>query len=292
VSGDRFFIDAALVRRLVSAQFPQWARLPVLPVEPGGWDHRSFRLGEQWLVRLPSARGYAAQVDKEQRFLPVLAPQLPLPIPVPVAQGVPALGYPCKWSVYRWIEGDTVTRDNGAGLQALALDLARFLQSLQSIDATGGPAPGEHNFFRGAALSVYDGQVHEALHRLGSRIDTTAAAEVWQAALASTWQRAPVWVHGDVSQGNLLQRDGHLCAVIDFGNCCVGDPACDLVVAWTLFDGNSHASFRAALALDEATWARARGWALWKALVVAGGLAPTSALEWAQPLRLINDLLR
>jgi aminoglycoside phosphotransferase (APT) family kinase protein len=194
VNGDRFVIDAALVRRLVAAQFPQWARLPVLPVEPGGWGHRSFRLGEQLLVRLPSAQSYAAQVDKEQRFLPVLAPQLPLQIPAPIAQGQPALGYPCKWSVYHWIEGDTVTRDNVASLHALALDLAQFLQSLQSIDAAGGPAPGEHNFFRGAGLSVYDAQVREALQRLEGQIDATAAAEVWQAALASTWQRAPVWV--------------------------------------------------------------------------------------------------
>lgn len=284
-------IDAALVRHLMAAQFPQWANLPVEPVTPGGWDNRSFRLGQQLLVRMPSAPDYAAQVDKEQRWLPVLAPQLPLPIPEPIAQGAPALGYPCKWSVYRWIEGDTITRNNMASLHVLALDLAHFLRALQSIDATDGPAPGAHNFFRGGALSAYDQQTREALRQLRGRIDITAATEVWQAALASTWQQAPVWVHGDVSQGNLLLRDGRLGAVIDFGSCGVGDPACDFVMAWTLFDGHSRAAFRQALAVDDATWARARGWALWKALIVARGLSPTNALDWAQPWRVIGAVL-
>ena len=176
---DRNRIDVALARRLIDGQFPQWSSLPVREVELDGWDNRTFRLGSELSIRLPTGEWYAKQVEKEHRWLPVLAPQLPLPIPAPVARGAPDGDYPFPWSVYRWLDGEP----------------------------------------------------------------------------AAT---APV---GD------LVRDGRLAAVLDFGTSGVGDPACDMVIAWTFLEGPSRDRFRTERGVDPGTWARGRGWALWKALI-------------------------
>jgi aminoglycoside phosphotransferase (APT) family kinase protein len=264
-------IDEALVSRLVAAQFPEWAHLPVRPVEADGWDNRTFRLGTDMSVRLPSAAAYAAQVAKEQRWLPVLAPQLPLPIPVPLAAGRPDEAYPWSWSVYRWLTGEPAETATVSDKVAFARTLGSFLAALGQIDASDGPPAGEHNFFRGGPLSVYDGETRQAVATLGDQIDATTVTEVWETALASRWHGAPVWVRGDVSATNLLVLDGRLDAVIDFGSSGVGDPACDTVIAWTFLAGESREAFRETLAVDEATWARGRAWALWKSLIT---LAP------------------
>lgn len=284
-------IDVALVRRLVAAQFPDWANLPVSPVKFGGWDNRTFHLGSSMTVRLPSAAAYAAQVEKEHRWLPKLAPLLPLPIPVPLAMGMPADSYPWHWSVYRWLDGEIAATAPIAGLPAFALTLAQFLTALQRIDASDGPPPGQHNFFRGGSLAVYDGETRAAIEALEGDIETDAATAVWEAALAATWRGSPMWVHGDVAAGNLLVESGRLSAVIDFGSSAVGDPACDLAIAWTLFEGESREAFRAALPLDDATWARGRGWTLWKALITLAELPGTNRPAAAESRRVLEAVL-
>lgn len=260
-------IDASLVQRLIATQYPQWAHLTVEPVLPSGWDNRTFRLGDRMSVRLPSAAAYVAQVEKEHKWLPVLAPHLPLPIPVPIAKGVPALGYPWPWSVYAWLDGEPVQEGLIDSEEAFARTLARFLVDLHRIDVTDAPIAGLHNFYRGGSLSVYDGETRNALELLAGCIDTASALTVWEVAMGSTWNNPNAWVHGDLACGNLLVKDGKLHAVIDFGSSAVGDPACDLVIAWTMFGEASRHAFRSALPLDDATWARGRGWALWKALI-------------------------
>jgi aminoglycoside phosphotransferase (APT) family kinase protein len=260
-------IDERLARRLIDAQFPQWADLPIAAVEFGGVDNRTFRLGEDMTVRLPSGEWYALQVAKEQQWLPRLAPRLPLPIPAPVAKGEPDAGYPFSWSVYRWLDGENASEETIGDLTAFATALASFLCALRGIDATGGPAPGRHNFYRGGPLSTYADETVRAIATLGEVIDTDAVTRVWEDALAATWAGDPVWFHGDVAAGNLLVRDGRLAAVIDFGTSGVGDPACDVVIAWTLLRGESRDAFRSALGVDAGTWSRGRGWALWKALI-------------------------
>jgi aminoglycoside phosphotransferase (APT) family kinase protein len=185
-------IDAALVRRLIAAQFPAWSGLPVTPVEPGGWDNRSFRLGADMLVRLPSAAHYVPQIEKEQRWLPRLAPHLPLPIPVPLALGKPGEDYPWPWSVYRWLDGEPAARHRIADPIRFAGALAAFLTALYRIDAAEGPPAGQHNFHRGGSLDVYDDETRAALAALGDRIDRSAAEAVWDAALTSRWERRPV----------------------------------------------------------------------------------------------------
>ena len=291
-ANDRPPIDAALARRLIAAQFPQWAPLPIAPVPIQGWDNRTFRLGETMAVRLPSARHYAPQVVKEQAWLPRLASHLPLPIPAPLAMGEPGEGYPWPWSVYRWLQGRPVLGAPDLDLGRLASDLAGFLGALQRTDATDGPAAGPHSFWRGGPLGAYDAETCAAIAALAGRIDTAGAAAVWDAALAADWRGPPVWFHGDIAAGNLLVDDaGLLSAVLDFGCCGVGDPACDLVIAWTLLVGEAREIFRAALPLDAGTWARGRGWALWKALIVLDGAPGANPLGYADQPRIIETLI-
>ncbi|MDQ3707870.1 MAG: aminoglycoside phosphotransferase family protein [Actinomycetota bacterium] len=284
-------IDASLVRRLVRAQFPQWADLPVTPVEFGGWDNRTFRLGEDMTVRLPSDEGYTPQVDKEHRWLPILAPQLPLPIPVPLAKGVPAEGYPFDWSVYRWLDGENASIERIDDLSEFATTLADFLTALQRIDPTGGPPPGQHSFFRGGPLSTYDAETRRAIDALRGQIATTIATAVWETALAATWHGPPVWFHGDVESANLLVKNGCLAAVIDFGCSGVGDPACDVTIAWTLLSGESREAFRTALSVDSATWSRGRGWALWKAVITLAEHLDTNPVAVSTARRVIDHVV-
>jgi len=286
----KFQIDIALVRELIESQFPEWRTLDIRPVEFDGWDNCTFHLGDEMSVRLPSASHYVAQVDKEHLWLPKLAPHLPLPIPTPLARGEPGSGYPWPWSVYRWIDGQMAAPDGIADLEHLARSLGNFLGRLQQIDPTGGPPPGQHNFDRGGALSTYDAETRETLNALQGQIDTGKALSIWDLALQSSWQGPPVWVHGDVAVGNLLLTQGNLSAVIDFGCSAVGDPACDLVIAWTLFTGGSRATFRAALPLDEATWARARGWALWKAAITLAKQLDSHPREAVETHRIIAEI--
>jgi aminoglycoside phosphotransferase (APT) family kinase protein len=288
---ERFPIDIALVRRLVDAQFPQWAELPVRQVAESGWDNATFRLGYQMTVRLPSAAAYALQVKKEHVWLPRLAPLLPLAIPTPLALGRPTASFPWEWSVYRWLEGVTAAHSRVGDPSELATSLACFLDALQRVDPAGGPPPGPHNFYRGGPLSRYDAQTRKAIALLDGQIDARAVNRIWEAALISEWRGSPVWIHGDVSAGNLLVLEGRLNSVIDFGMLAVGDPACDLSIAWTFFEGESRKAFRAMLPLDANAWARGRGWALWKALIIAAKLIQTNPVEAAQPWRVISEIL-
>lgn len=285
-------INTELVRRLIAARFPQWADLPIEPVDVSGWDNRTFRLGEQMSVRLPSAEGYAPQVAKEQRWLPLLAPLLPLPIPTPLGLGAPAEGYPWPWSVYGWLKGESAASAVLTHLPDTARQLAHFLSVLQSLDAESGPSSGPHSADRGGPLTTYDAETRRALAVLADEIDAAAALAVWETALAAAWHGPPVWFHGDVSAGNLLIDGGQLSAVIDFGCAGVGDPACDTVMAWTFFTGESRQVFVDALAVDAATWARGRGWALWKALMTLAEYLHTDAVKAAEARRVLGEVLK
>ncbi len=264
---DRADIVPSLAQCLVHTQFPHWAGLPIRPVDHGGWDNTTFRLGDDFAVRLPSAHYYVAQVEKEHRWLPYFAERLPLPIPRLVAKGEPGCGYPWPWSVYAWLPGGHATVERVADLSEFARSLATFLTVLYAQPTDGGPPAGQHNFFRGASPAVYDEETRATVAYLGDAIDGAAAIEAWDAALAAPFDGPPVWFHGDLSASNLLVHDGRLSAVIDFGTIGVGDPACDLAIAWTFFAGKSRRVFRDTVRLDDGAWARGRGWTLWKALI-------------------------
>jgi aminoglycoside phosphotransferase (APT) family kinase protein len=284
-------IDAALVRRLVAAQFPRWRHLPVTPVEVDGHDNRTYRLGDDKSVRLPTAAGYVAGVAKENEWLPRLAPALPVAIPDVLGVGVPGEGYPFPWSVRGWLPGETADRAHLEDPTRFAVDLAEFLRALWRCDPTGGPRAGLHSWYRGASPAHYDEETRRCLAALEGSVDTGRAAEVWDAALAAERRGDPVWFHGDIAVGNLLVRNGKLAAVIDFGTSGVGDPACDLVITWTFLAGDARTAFRQAVDQDAGTWARARGWALWKALLTLEGCLDTDPELAAHNMRVIDDVL-
>ena len=264
---DELDVDVSLVRGLLAAQFPEWAELPLEPVRPLGTDNANFRLGDEMVVRLPRRPRTSVTLQKERRWLPRLAPHLPIAVPKPLAEGVPADGYPFAWSVYGWLPGENATVGPIVGFGRLARDLARFIAALQRIDPSDGPPPGEHNFFRGEPLAARDETTRAAIASLAGEVDARALTAAWDDVLAMVaWQRPPVWIHGDLDARNLLVENGRLSAVLDFGSLGVGDPACDVMVAWKLLPPDARQVFRAELAIDDETWARGRGWALSQAV--------------------------
>ena len=262
---DEVDTDVALVLRLLAGQFPQWAELAIEPVVSYGTDHDIYRLGDHLAARLPRIGWATGQATKEAEWLPKLAPRLPLAVPVQLAMGQPAEGYPFAWSVYEWLPGENA---NGTveDLDQAAVDLAAFVSALRQVDTTGAhPRPPGS---RGAPLAELDTHVRRAIAELGDRIDTDAAIRSWEESLhAPEWDGEEVWVQGDLLPGNLLFVDGRLSAVIDFGCLNVGDPACDLQPAWNVFAGDSRARYRAELQVDDASWLRGRGWSLYQAVM-------------------------
>jgi aminoglycoside phosphotransferase (APT) family kinase protein len=264
---DEIEIDERLVQKLVAKQFPAWSALPLERIELGGTVNVIYRLGEEMAIRLPRRQYDPERLETERHWLPRLAPHLPLAIPLPLARGRPGEDYPFGWSIDSWLDGETATLEQLTDPAQTAVDLAGFIAALQTIETAGGPAPGPGNGWRGAPLELRDPGMREAIGALRDQRDAETVTALWEHALgASPWPGAPVWLHGDLDSRNLLARDGRLWAAIDFGCLGVGDPACDVMVAWKLLPLAQRSTFREALSVDDATWTRARGWVLWQAL--------------------------
>lgn len=286
---DEVDIDAGLVGRLVAAQFPQWARLPVSAVRSAGTDNAMYRLGEDLAVRLPRVPRAAGQVAKEQRWLPRLAPHLPMSVPEPLGLGEPDEEYGLPWSVYGWLDGENVVDTPLTDEPDAAVRLGRFVAALRTVDATGGPAS-----FRGGSVSTRETDVRSAIRDLGAdgTVDADLATAAWESALRlPRWEGEPVWLHGDLLPGNLLARDGRLTAVIDFGGLGTGDPACDTMPAWAVLSAGSRGLFREAVDVDDATWARGRSWALTFGLTAYHYYRVTNPVLAAVGLRAVDEAL-
>ncbi|MDQ0613957.1 aminoglycoside phosphotransferase (APT) family kinase protein [Microbacterium sp. W4I4] len=260
-------ITSSLVRFLVSEQFPQWSELPVRPVEVQGWDNRTFRLGDRMTVRLPSADGYVAGLVREEQSLAILGSSFGVAIPRVVATGVPSAAFNRPWSVREWIEGHTLaaveTRERNSAISSLG----DALKALQDCDTVGGPWAGSASAYRGCHVSAVGEEVQGRLPLLDRRRAEGCRA-LWDAAVATVWTGPPVWVHGDVAPGNMLfDSSGRLAALIDFGQTCVGDPACDLAFAWLSCSSPERDRLRDRLELPGDAWLRGAAWALWKALI-------------------------
>lgn len=254
-------IGTAVVVRLIAEQFPHWAGLPVTQVRSAGTDNTIYRLGQDMAVRLPRRPGTVAALARELQWLPRLAPLLPLAVPVPLAQGAPGEGFPFPWAVYRWLDGENVADEPDVDLPAAAVRLGAFVAALQRIDTEGGPPPS----FRGGPVSALDDRVRTEIRDLAAdgMVDPGLATAAWQTAMAApAWAGPPRWVHADLSPLNLLARHGRLTAVIDFGGVGVGDPAVDMLPAWTWLTPQARDLFRGEVKPDDATWARGRGWGL------------------------------
>jgi len=277
-------IDSALVRRLVDEQFPQWAGLPLRLVDPAGSDHVIHRLGDELSVRLPRHEGAIGQARIEAEWLPWLGPRLPLAVPTPVAVGEPALGYPWSWAVTRWLDGEVATVEDDS--METAAVLAEFLLALQQLPAPER-APGD-----GQSLAGRGAGTRDDIAAVAGVFDPAALTALWDAALhAPAWDRPGVWFHGDFHTGNLLMTGGRVSAVIDFGGLGVGDPARDLMMAFTLMSAPSRAEFRRVLRVDDATWLRGRGWALAAGLNAYRSYAGSSPRIAAQTSRQITAAL-
>jgi aminoglycoside phosphotransferase (APT) family kinase protein len=260
---DEIDTSAALVARLVRAQFPHWADLSLQRVEHAGTDHAIYRLGDELVVRMPRIEWATGQLEKERTWLPVLAPHVPLAFPELLAVGEPGEGYPWEWSVWAWIPGDNATSKHLDDPHEFARDLAAFIRALHGIDMVDGPRPSRRNFGRGAPLVTRDEETRTRIADCADEFDVDVLTAEWDAALAAPrWDRPGVWLHGDLKADNLIARDGRLHAVIDFGCLGVGDPAADVMAAWQSVPDDARNTFRAALDVDDATWTRARAWAL------------------------------
>jgi len=262
-----FNITLDLAHELINKQFPEYANMPITSVEKQGHDNRTYRLGSEMLIRMPTAECYALKVPKEQELLPRLSPHLSVSIPVPIKIGVPSEDYPYPFSIYKYLSGTSLNllSLNKEIIEQLAFDLAKFLKELQSITDVEGPKPGQHNWWRGDHVSVYDKGAREQIALLEGIIDSQQAMDLWEKACSTKWNKPCVWVHGDFAIGNMLIRNDKLSAIIDFGGLAIGDPACDIVIAWTFLEGKARDIFISKIDLDKDTWLRARAWALWKA---------------------------
>lgn len=288
---DEIETSPALVRRLLRAQFPHWAELPIWRVPSAGTDNAIYRLGESMAVQLPRIYWATGQVEKEHHWLPKLAPRLPLKIPMPLAKGEPAAGYPWEWSIYQWLDGESARIELLADPCQSAVELAEFILALQRMDNEGGPLAVEHGL-RGAPLRLRDANTRRAIAEMCGLIDAPAAIRVWERALAVTeWDRQPVWFHGDLLPGNLLVVDGRLSAVIDFAGLGIGDPAPDLMIAWGLLSGESREVFRKALGVDDATWTRGRAHALSQAAIFVPYYLQTNPVGVSNALQMIAAVL-
>jgi aminoglycoside phosphotransferase (APT) family kinase protein len=280
-------IDGALVHQLVVSQFPQWRDLPLEPFRSTGTVNAIYRLGDDLHVRLPRVEHWARDLDKELRWLPALAPHVPLEIPEAVARGHPHGGYPFPWAIYRWLPGRPFAPDAVDDEREAAVGLAAFVTALRGVDTAGAPrAP------RDGPLQARDAQARAVIAKLSGVVDTDAVTAVWEQSLAAPESVAPaVWTHGDLLPPNLLTRDGHLHAVIDFGSIGAGDPAIDVIAAWSVFGRAARDVFRDALHVDDATWLRARGLALQQALLIIPYYARTNPEFVATAMRTVRRVL-
>ncbi len=284
---DEVETDVGLVRRLLREQFPEWAGLPVRPVRESGTVNALYRLGDDLVVRIPRNRPslWSDLVDDELTWLPRLAPLLPVKVPVPVARGRPADGCPHEWGVFEWLPGENPLPGNVP--DSLAEDLAVFVRTLHALDLPGGP-----DSVRGSDLAPFDEFTRENLKALEGELDTATAEALWDEALAlHPWPHEPVWIHADVMPGNFLLERDRLSAVIDWGGSGMGDPAVDVMVAWNTLSGSGRKVFREALDVDEDTWARGRGWALWTGLGGIPYYRETFPEFAANARRTVNEVL-
>ncbi len=288
-----FFPTRDLAHRLILNQFPEYASLTVVDVEKQGHDNRTYRLGNDMLIRMPTAVDYALKVPKEQKLLPQLAKRLSVSIPVPIKMGKPSADYPYPFSIYKWLPGKSINllTLTDQDKEQLAFDLANFLKQLQAITDVEGPEPGQHNWWRGDHVSIYDKEAREQIGQLADITDITRALALWNRACATRWNKAPIWIHGDFAIGNILMNRRKLSAVIDFGGVAVGDPACDLVIAWTYLSGKSRQIFIDVMNFDSDTWLRARAWALWKATFELCQIKDQTGFDACVQKKIIKEVL-
>lgn len=284
---DEVLVDDGTVRALLRDQFPHWADLRLSRIADSGTDNAIYRLGGDLGLRLPRIHWAEAQIEKECRWLPELAAELPIAVPVPLAQGSPARGYPFPWLVYPWLEGTSLDRAAVDNWDVIAEDVAAFVLALERSPTAGGPPPTR----RGTPMAQFDEAVQWGISQLAGAIDVDRARRVWQSALeAGDWPRDAVWVHGDLLPGNILVDKGRLSGIIDWSGAGVGDPACEAMLAWSLPSG-ARRVYRRSLGFDDATWARGRGWVVEQTVLYIPYYAKTLPFAVEQAIKRLSEAL-
>lgn len=283
----QYEVTEDLVHQLLREQSPEFSSLPLRQVNSTGTDNALFRLGPDMLVRMPIIDWAVAAVAKEHEWLPCLAPHVSVEISTPIALGAPGHGYPCRWSIYTWCEGANPIVGSLTKPLELAADLAAFLTSMHGISTIDAPLAE-----RGLPLSERDEQTCACITALESSMQTREILEIWRSGLdLPKWDGPNLWVHGDLSAGNVLLQEGRLCAVIDFGSMGVGDPAADLIIAWNLLPRLARSEFRSRTGVDESTWLRGRALALSIALIQLPYYAQTNLALAENARYVIGEIL-
>lgn len=288
-------INEIIAQQLITEQFPEFKNFEIKSIKTQGHDNRTFRLGNDLLIRLPNAQRYASSIEKEQIWLPQFAPHIATMIPKPINLGQPTSYYPFSWSIYQWIEGESANNlmQDNLDLPIIAEQLAQFLTELAAINTKNGSHPGPENFYRGGRLRIYYKQTQAALQKLSSSIDVAAYEQLWHQAVQNGWLCDPVWIHGSMNPSNIIIEDKQLKSVIDFSRIAVGEPSCDLVMAWTFFDETSKQIFKENLNYKENIWENGRAWALWKSLITLADIqdlqAPVAKTQFKILENILND---
>jgi aminoglycoside phosphotransferase (APT) family kinase protein len=282
---DELAISAALVRGLLAEQLPDLAGLPLREVGRGTVN-AMYRLGDDLAVRLPRTAEWAGDLERERVWLPRLRERISLRVPEPVAQGYPTEDYPLPWAVYRWLEGDHYDDGLVDDEWGAVDDLARFVRELRAGSVDDAPPTGRR------PLAELDEWTRAAVLEAGDLLDTAAVLAAWDRALeVPAFAGEKVWIHTDLLRPNLLVQGGRLAAVIDFGAVGVGDPAADVIAAWTVFGAAGRARYREALDVDDATWERSRGYALTQAALIVPYYRETNPAFTASAQRTIGEVL-
>ena len=286
-------INVTFVNKLINMQFPEYNNLQIKSVKKQGWDNRTFRLGKEKLIRLPSGEYYSEKIKKENIFLPKLAPYLTTTISKPLKLGKPSAIYPFDFAIYEWIEGTSANllKFTNRELKIIAKDLTVFLNELHSINNLNGPSPGKHNGWGGAELNLFDRDTKIQIDKLSNIINKTKSLDLWEKAKSSKWNKKPKWIHGDFYFGNFLIQNNKLAGVIDFGGMAKGDPAKDLTIAWTFLKNESREIFKNKIIYDLNTWTRAKGWALWKATFELCKTQDKNSEYAKSQIRIVTDLI-
>lgn len=283
---NEFTVDEDLVISLLKQQYPDLLKFSISKIKHYGTDNAIFRIGKEYVIRLPRFNCAAKQIEKEQIWLPKFEGLLPFKIPVPIKVGNPSEEFPYYWYVYDWIQGVDAYSKPPSDFNQVAKDLALFIKALWEVATDNAPLSR-----RGLPLNTQDKLVCEAISSLKDTIDTNTISNIWQECLSvSNWNKPPVWLHADLLPSNLLLKNGKIHAVIDFGLTGIGDPACDLIPAWCLLDSNSRIIFKEYLGVDEDTWRRGKGWALSIALIIIPYYLNTNPVLVSVARRIIKEI--
>ncbi|GHV45553.1 acetyltransferase [Spirochaetia bacterium] len=285
--GDQFDINVEIVKNLIKKQFPEFKELPIFEFDSIGTVNSIFRLGNEHYIRFPKTKQYEDSILKEYRILPYISKHITLEIPQPIKLGNPCSLYPVHWAIYNWINGEPYDNNKIADIQDIVSELANFINELHTISLLkDAPKAGRK------PLLELDKMTIDALNASKEEIKYTKIIKIWNNLVnTSVWNNKPVWIHADLLKPNILIKDNHIAAIIDFGSAGIGDPAFDLIPAWAIFDKESRNKLQKTLDINEDTWNRACAYALHQAALIIPYYRKSNPGFVKQAIDTINEII-